>query len=212
MAIVNPAQLDIYDDIDPELRNAVEAVILNTSPDADEILLDLASRIKNETALCDTKVASTPQWRNDSCEKRLQYALIHGDDSFLASDLDEAVNSYPSALEIIEGPLMDGMRETGHLFGQGKMFLPQVVKTARTMKKAVEILTPLLNSGSAREKSGVIILATVKGDVHDIGKNIVGVILRCNNYDVIDLGVMVEPDKIIAAAKHSAPHLVKMRR
>ena len=201
MAIVNPAQLDIYDDIEPELRNAVEAVILNTDPDADEKLLAIASRIKNEASESQNEITSTPQWRNDSCEKRLQYALIHGDNSYLNDDLAEAIKIYPSALQIIEGPLMDGMRETGRLFGDGKMFLPQVVKTARTMKQAVEILTPLLNGGENREKSGVIVLATVKGDVHDIGKNIVGVILRCNNYEVIDLGVMVEADKIIDAAK-----------
>ena len=204
MAIVNPAQLDIYDDIEPELRNAVEAVILNTSPDADSKLLELAADLKNNSTQ-ETSQSAIPQWRTENCEKRLQYALIHGDDSFLQTDLQEALNIYPGALEIIEGPLMGGMRETGRLFGEGKMFLPQVVKTARTMKQAVEFLSPMLNSGSEREKSGTVVLATVKGDVHDIGKNIVGVILRCNNYEVIDLGVMVEADKIIeAAAKYNA--------
>ena len=200
MAIVNPAQLDIYDDIDPELRNAVEAVILNTSEEADEKLLELASKIKNETS-AEKTVSAAPLWRTFDCEKRLQYALVHGDDAFLQDDLQEALKIYSSALEIIEHPLMDGMRETGRLFGEGKMFLPQVVKTARTMKRAVELLTPYLDADSAKSKAGTIVLATVKGDVHDIGKNIVGVILRCNNYEVIDLGVMVEPEKIIAAAR-----------
>ena len=200
MAIVNPAQLDIYDDIDSELREAVEAVILNTAPDADEKLLELASRIKNDS-VTEKIVGTVPQWRKFDCEKRLQYALIHGDDAFLSEDLQEALKIYSSALEIIEGPLMDGMRETGILFGDGKMFLPQVVKTARTMKQAVELLTPYLNSDDAKSKAGTVVLATVKGDVHDIGKNIVGVILRCNNFEVIDLGVMVEAEKIIAAAK-----------
>ena len=204
MAIVNPAQLDIYDDIDPELRNAVEAVILNTSDDADEKLLELASKIKNDSSAEKTSSAA-PLWRIFDCEKRLQYALVHGDDAFLQEDLLDALKIYSSALEIIEKPLMDGMRETGKLFGEGKMFLPQVVKTARTMKRAVELLMPYLDDDSARSKSGTIVLATVKGDVHDIGKNIVGVILRCNNYEVIDLGVMVEPEKIITAAReHNA--------
>lgn len=199
MAIVNPAQLDIYDDIDPDLRNAVEAVILNTADDADEKLLELASKIKNDSS-AEKSAAVTPQWRTFDCEKRLQYALIHGDDAFLNDDLQEALQS-SSALDIIENTLMEGMRETGRLFGDGKMFLPQVVKTARTMKQAVELLTPYLDADSAKSKTGTVVLATVKGDVHDIGKNIVGVILRCNNYEVIDLGVMVEAEKIITAAK-----------
>ena len=203
MAIVNPAQLDIYDDIDIELRNAVEAVILNTSGDADEKLLELASKIKNDSA-SEKAVDNTPEWRTMACNERLKYALIHGDDAFLNEDLQEALRE-KSALEIIEGTLMDGMRETGRLFGDGKMFLPQVVKTARTMKNAVELLTPYLDGQNAQVKAGTVVLATVKGDVHDIGKNIVGVILRCNNYEVIDLGVMVEAEKIIAAAKeHNA--------
>ncbi len=200
MAIVNPAQLDIYDDIEIELRNAVEAVILNTAPDADEKLLEIAARIKNDST--DEKNQNIlPQWRTWDCEKRLQYALVHGDDAFLADDLKEALGNYRNALEIIEGPLMDGMRETGRLFGEGKMFLPQVVKTARTMKQAVSVLMPYLQDADNAAKAGTVVLATVKGDVHDIGKNIVGVILRCNNYEVIDLGVMVEPEKIIAAAR-----------
>ncbi len=199
MAIVNPAQLDIYDDIDLELRNAVEAVILNTSEDADEKLLELASKIKNDSA-AEKTVDNTPKWRSMACNERLKYSLIHGDDAFLNEDLQEALQNQ-TALEIIEGTLMDGMRETGRLFGDGKMFLPQVVKTARTMKNAVELLTPYLDGTNARVKAGTVVLATVKGDVHDIGKNIVGVILRCNNYEVIDLGVMVEAEKIIAAAE-----------
>ena len=200
MAIVNPAQLDIYDSIDRELRDAVEAVILNTSSDADEKLLEIAARVKNDFS-GEKEVAVTPQWRTFDCAERLKYALIHGDDAYLADDLAEALKIYPGALEIIENPLMDGMRETGRLFGEGKMFLPQVVKTARTMKQAVSILMPHLDGDAETSKAGTVVLATVKGDVHDIGKNIVGVILRCNNYEVIDLGVMVEAEKIIAAAR-----------
>lgn len=200
MAIVNPAQLDIYDDIDIELRNSAEAVILNTSRDAGEKLLELASEIKNAQSNENTTTTQIPLWRKESLQKRLEYTLIHGDTAFLNEDLNEALNSYGKALKIIEGPLMDGMKEAGRLFGEGKMFLPQVVKTARTMKNAVEFLTPYLQNNGTASSAGKIILATVKGDVHDIGKNIVSVILRCNNYEVIDLGVMVPPEKIIETA------------
>ncbi|MBE6405823.1 MAG: methionine synthase [Lentisphaerae bacterium] len=200
MAIVNPAQLDIYDDIDPELRAAAEAVILNTSPDAGEKLLTLATRLKDsQTAVQES--GRTPEWRTASLERRLEHALVRGDDSYLNTDLEEALGKYPKAVDIIEGPLMDGMREAGRLFGEGKMFLPQVVKTARTMKMAVEFLTPYLSGENAGASAGKIILATVKGDVHDIGKNIVSVILRCNNYDVTDLGVMVPSETILEAAE-----------
>ena len=200
MAIVNPAQLDIYDDIEPELRAAAEAVILNTSPDAGEKLLTLATRLKDAQSGTVQETEKTPLWRKESLEKRLEYALVRGDESFLAEDLAEAREKYTKAVDIIEGPLMDGMREAGRLFGEGKMFLPQVVKTARTMKIAVEHLTPFLSGKNAGSSAGKIILATVKGDVHDIGKNIVSVILRCNNYDVTDLGVMVPAETILEAA------------
>ena len=200
MAIVNPAQLDIYDDIEPELRAAAEAVILNTSPDAGEKLLALATRLKNEQSSPEQNSEKTPLWRTESLEKRLEHALVRGDESFLEQDLEEARGIYPRTVDIIEGPLMDGMREAGRLFGEGKMFLPQVVKTARTMKMAVDFLTPFLSGESAGSSAGKIILATVKGDVHDIGKNIVSVILRCNNYEVKDLGVMVPSETILEAA------------
>ena len=209
MAIVNPAQLDIYDDIEPELRAAAEAVILNTSPDAGEKLLALATRLKESQSGTAAVEEKTPQWRTESLEKRLEYALVRGDESFLAEDLTEAREKYVKAVDIIEGPLMDGMREAGRLFGEGKMFLPQVVKTARTMKSAVEYLTPFLAGENAGSSAGKIILATVKGDVHDIGKNIVSVILRCNNYEVVDLGVMVPAETILdAAVKEKADAVV----
>ncbi|MBR7128474.1 MAG: methionine synthase [Lentisphaeria bacterium] len=200
MAIVNPAQLDIYDDIDPQLRELAEAVILNTSSDAGEKLLALASEIKASQSADDKIVTEKPLWRSENLQKRLEHALIHGDTTFLQADLCEALSQYNKALEIIEHPLMDGMREAGRLFGEGKMFLPQVVKTARTMKNAVDFLTPYLDNNDNAVSAGKIVLATVKGDVHDIGKNIVSVILRCNNYEVIDLGVMVPPEKIIETA------------
>ena len=200
MAIVNPAQLDIYDEIEPELRTAAEAVILNTSADAGENLLKLATRIKNEQNTTVSGTENSPAWRSSSLEKKLKYALVRGDDSFLEEDLSEALKKFNKAVDIIEGPLMDGMREAGKLFGEGKMFLPQVVKTARTMKQAVEFLTPYLSGEKAGSSAGKIVLATVKGDVHDIGKNIVSVILRCNNYDVTDLGVMVPAETIVNTA------------
>lgn len=209
MAIVNPAQLDIYDDIEPELRSAAEAVILNTSPDAGEKLLALATRLKQNQTDPAADTGKTPRWRTESLTKRLEYALVRGDESFLSQDLEEARSVYPKAVDIIEGPLMDGMREAGRLFGEGKMFLPQVVKTARTMKMAVDFLTPFLSGENAGASAGKIILATVKGDVHDIGKNIVSVILRCNNYEVKDLGVMVPSETILdAAAKENADAVV----
>ena len=208
MAIVNPAQLDIYDDIEPELRAAAEAVILNTSSDAGEKLLALATRLKDSQTTVQES-GKTPEWRTASLEKRLEHALVRGDDSYLNRDLEEALGKYTKAVDIIEGPLMDGMREAGRLFGEGKMFLPQVVKTARTMKMAVEFLTPHLSGENAGASAGKIILATVKGDVHDIGKNIVSVILRCNNYDVTDLGVMVPSETILdAAEKENADAIV----
>ena len=200
MAIVNPAQLDIYDDIEPELKAKAEAVILNTSNDAGEKLLEFASELKNSQTTETQEINKKPLWREENLEKRLQHALIHGDTQFLQEDLEESLTQYDKALKVIEGPLMDGMREAGRLFGEGKMFLPQVVKTARTMKLAVEFLTPYLNNNQNAASAGKIVLATVKGDVHDIGKNIVSVILRCNNYEVIDLGVMVPPEKIIETA------------
>ena len=208
MAIVNAAQLDIYDDIEPELRAAAEAVILNTSPDAAEKLLAIAAGIKNEAGA--NTAEKVPQWRTEPLEKRLSIALVRGDDAYLQEDLDEAMAKYQSAVTLIEGPLMDGMFTAGQLFGEGKMFLPQVVKTARTMKRAVEILTPYLEEANAGVNAGTIVLATVKGDVHDIGKNIVSVILRCNGFRVVDLGVMVPCETILEAIKRENPDAVAL--
>ena len=200
MGIVNPAMLQIYDDIPKELLEYTEDVVLNRRPDATERLVDYAEKIKdqnnNETV---TKVAA---WREGTLEERLSYCLVKGIGDFLPIDINEALEKYDTALEIIEKPLMAGMNVVGELFGAGKMFLPQVVKTARIMKAAVAILLPYIEAEKKEGKSsaGKILMATVKGDVHDIGKNIVGVILGCNNYEVIDLGVMVPTEKILETA------------
>lgn len=204
MAIVNPAMLQVYDDIDPKLLKTVEDVVLNKSPEATEHLIELAEKIKgNKTS--DGKTVKNEEWRKRSLEERLAYALIKGNTEYLAPDLEEALCHYASPVEIIEGPLMQGMDKVGQLFGEGKMFLPQVVKSAKAMKSAVAILQPEIerhnradNKQTVRPK---IIIATAKGDVHDIGKNIVSIVLSCNNFEVIDLGVMVDNPKIIAAAK-----------
>lgn len=202
MGIVNPGQLDVYDDIPEELRNAVEDVILNRRPDATERLLELAEKYKNENK----EESSTEEWRNAPLEERLKYALVKGIDKYIEEDILEAVQNkekYPEALKIIEGPLMDGMNYVGDLFGAGKMFLPQVVKSARVMKKAVNLLIPFIEKekkDTNQQKKAKVLLATVKGDVHDIGKNIVGVVLACNNFEIIDLGVMVPKEKILNTA------------
>lgn len=203
MGIVNPGMLQIYDEIEPQLLQLVEDVVLNRKPDATERLIEMAESYKNKSngTIAETK----DEWRLLPLEKRLHHSLIKGIDSFIEEDLAEARTKYPYALDIIEQPLMDGMNIVGDLFGAGKMFLPQVVKTARVMKKAVAWLQPFIEeekraSGSEPTKAGRILMATVKGDVHDIGKNIVGVILACNNYEVIDLGVMVPMDKILHEA------------
>ncbi len=202
MGIVNPAMLQIYDDIPKELLVYVEDVIFNKRPDATDRLVEYAENIKN-TNQEDTK-AKQEVWREGTLEERLTHCLVKGISDYLDVDLQEALDKYPTALEIIEKPLMDGMNVVGDLFGSGKMFLPQVVKTARVMKKAVAILQPVIEkekatSGGAKT-NGKILMATVKGDVHDIGKNIVGVILGCNNYEIIDLGVMVPTEEILKKA------------
>ena len=199
MGIVNPGQLQVYDEIPKDLLDAVEDVLLDRRDDSTERLLNLAAGIKGPGMQKEEKDIA---WRKDPVEKRLAHALVKGITDFIEEDLAEAVKKYPKALHIIEGPLMDGMNIVGDLFGAGKMFLPQVVKSARVMKKAVASLTPLLEAEKteANSKAGKIILATVKGDVHDIGKNIVGVVLACNNYDIVDLGVMVPAEKILEAA------------
>ncbi len=208
MGIVNPAQLEQYEELDPVLRAAAEAVILNTSPDAGTKLLEIASGFAGQ----EKKDASgVPEWRSKSLEERIAYALIHGDDAFLADDMAEALNVYPDPVRIIEGPLMDGMNEVGVRFGAGKMFLPQVVKTARVMKNAVSHLMPAIQSKrSDAARKPVVVLATVKGDVHDIGKNIVGVVLQCNNFEVIDLGVMVPPETIVQTALEKQADIIAL--
>jgi 5-methyltetrahydrofolate--homocysteine methyltransferase len=203
MGIVNPGMLQIYDEIPADLLELVEDVVLNRRPDSTERLIEKAEEIKDQKASgAEVKKNS---WREKPLEERLHHSLIKGIADYLEEDLEEARAKYEFALDIIEQPLMDGMNIVGELFGSGKMFLPQVVKTARVMKKAVAWLEPFIEeekraSGNANTKKGKILMATVKGDVHDIGKNIVGVILACNNYDVVDLGVMVPAEKILSEA------------
>jgi 5-methyltetrahydrofolate--homocysteine methyltransferase len=203
MGIVNAGQLAIYEEIPKDLLELVEDVLLNRRPDATERLTSFAESIKGQGSARAEKEEEA--WRNGNIEERLSHALVRGIIDHLEPDLEEARTKYPSALSIIEGPLMDGMNVVGNLFGAGKMFLPQVVKSARVMKKAVAWLLPFMEAEKAKAGDvsvrGKILLATVKGDVHDIGKNIVGVVLGCNNYEVIDLGVMVPADKILDTAK-----------
>jgi 5-methyltetrahydrofolate--homocysteine methyltransferase len=202
MGIVNAGQLDIYDDIEPELRTRVEDVILNRRADATDRLIEIAERFKGQKGKTQEKDLS---WREAPVKKRLEYALIHGISEFINQDTEEARLAETRPLHVIEGPLMDGMNVVGDLFGSGKMFLPQVVKSARVMKQAVAWLEPFMEEeklrlGTTAKSNGKVLMATVKGDVHDIGKNIVGVVLACNGYDIIDLGVMVPADKILDTA------------
>jgi 5-methyltetrahydrofolate--homocysteine methyltransferase len=201
MGIVNPSQLEVYDNIPAELLIAVEDVIFNRQPEATQNLVTLGEKYQKHTG---DVVKEGQEWRGWPVAKRLAHALVKGLDEFIETDTQEALTLYPKPLDVIEGPLMDGMSIVGNLFGEGKMFLPQVVKSARVMKKSVAIIEPLIlksqkASGEVRQRSKVL-MATVKGDVHDIGKNIVGVVLQCNNYEIIDLGVMVSCDRIISAA------------
>ncbi len=204
MGIVNAGQLAVYDNIDPELREACEDVVLNRRDDATERLLEVAERFRG-TGAKDTKVQDL-SWRELPVEKRLEHALVNGITDYIEADTEEARQKAARPLHVIEGPLMAGMNVVGDLFGSGKMFLPQVVKSARVMKQAVAVLLPYmeeekrLNGGSERSAAGKVLMATVKGDVHDIGKNIVGVVLACNNYEIIDLGVMVPTTKILETA------------
>ena len=202
MGIVNAGMLQVYDDIPEDLRKCVEDVLFNRDKEATERMIAMAEKIKAE-ASGETTTEHVDEWRNKNLEERLQYSLAKGISDYLETDLKEALTKYARAVEIIEKPLMDGMNYVGELFGAGKMFLPQVVKTARTMKNAVAFLQPYIeqqNGDGENQKAGKIVIATVKGDVHDIGKNIVAVILACNNFDIIDLGVMVPSEKIIATA------------
>ena len=200
MGIVNAGELPIYDDIDPELREAVEDVIQNRRPDATERLVDLAPKYKGDKGAGRVVDLS---WRERPVAKRLEHALVNGVSEFIVADTEEARLTFTRPLHVIEGPLMDGMNVVGDLFGAGKMFLPQVVKSARVMKQAVAHLMPFMEAeagGGPRTYAGKVLLATVKGDVHDIGKSIVGVVLQCNNYEVVDLGVMVPADRILDTA------------
>lgn len=209
MAIVNPSMIQIYDEIDKDLLAAVEGVVLNKTADAAEKLLEFAEKYK---AADGNQVETILAWREGSCQERLIHALVKGITEFIEADTEEARGLYDRAEEVIEGPLMEGMKVVGNLFGEGKMFLPQVVKSARVMKKAVGVLLPYIeaekNSGSS--SAGKVVMATVKGDVHDIGKNIVSVILACNNFAVIDLGVMVSCEAILQTAKKEKADIIAL--
>ena len=214
MGIVNAGMLEVYEEIEPELKTLVEDVLLNRRPDATERLVDFGEKLKEVGTVQSEKKAE--EWRNGTVEERLSHALVKGIDAYIEIDAEEARVKLGRPLLVIEGPLMAGMSVVGDLFGAGKMFLPQVVKSARVMKKAVAHLTPfmeaekqaMVDAGQIVKAQGKIVLATVKGDVHDIGKNIVGVVLACNNYDVIDLGVMVSCEKILERAKAEKADLI----
>ena len=209
MGIVNPSTAIIYHDIPIDLRNLLEDVILYRYPEAADKLIEYAQSNNEQLT---QKEGKKDEWRNLSLDERLKYALIKGNDEYLETDIQEALTFYARPIDIIDQPLMEGMNIVGGLFGEGKMFLPQVVKTARTMKKAVAILQPAIEQDKSdkSEKAGKILFATVKGDVHDIGKNITSVILSCNNYEIIDIGVMVPPEEIIAKAKEYQVDMVAL--
>ena len=207
MAIVNAGQLDVYDTIDPELRTACEDVVLNRDSEAGDRLVALAERYRGTDAVAEKQAA---EWRGLPVTKRLEYALVKGIDAHVVDDTEECRQAFARPIEVIEGPLMDGMNVVGDLFGSGKMFLPQVVKSARVMKKAVAHLLPFIEAAKepGAKGKGRIIMATVKGDVHDIGKNIVGVVLQCNGFEVVDLGVMVPWSKILEAANENDADMI----
>jgi 5-methyltetrahydrofolate--homocysteine methyltransferase len=208
LGIVNAGQLGVYEQLDPELRTACEDVVLNRRADATERLLQLAVRYKGGAG---ARRVEDLEWRKLPVAKRLEHALVKGIDDYIIADTEEARHGYARPLQVIEGPLMDGMNVVGDLFGAGKMFLPQVVKSARVMKRAVAHLVPFIEQGmdgAAARSQGRIVLATVKGDVHDIGKKIVGVVLQCNNFEVIDLGVMVSCEKILETARREQADLI----
>jgi 5-methyltetrahydrofolate--homocysteine methyltransferase len=209
MGIVNAGQLDVYDQIDPELRDACEDVILDRRDDATERLIALAEKYKGTDEAEEKKLA---EWRSLPVAERLSYALVKGIDAHIIDDTEEARQQFARPIEVIEGPLMDGMNVVGDLFGSGKMFLPQVVKSARVMKKAVAHLLPFIEAekemNGVTQGKGKVVMATVKGDVHDIGKNIVGVVLQCNGFEVIDLGVMVPWQDILKAANDNQANMI----
>jgi 5-methyltetrahydrofolate--homocysteine methyltransferase len=219
MGIVNAGQLIVYDEIEPELRALCEDVVLNRRPDSTERLVTFAETVKAKGKA----EVKDEAWRSASVEERLKHALVNGITEYIDADTEEARQKYPKPLDVIEGPLMAGMDVVGDLFGSGKMFLPQVVKSARVMKKSVAVLTPYIEAekeerlkahaaaGTKSEEvagAAKVLMATVKGDVHDIGKNIVGVVLGCNGYDVIDMGVMVPADKILETAQKEAVDVI----
>jgi len=207
MAIVNAGQLDIYDQIDPELRQACEDVIWDNRADATDRLIELAEKYRGTDAVAEK---AAEEWRGWDVAKRLEHALVKGMDQYVVEDTEEARLTVDRPIEVIEGPLMDGMNVVGDLFGSGKMFLPQVVKSARVMKKAVAHLLPFIEAAKepGAKGKGKVIMATVKGDVHDIGKNIVGVVLACNGYEIIDLGVMVPWTKILESASENDADMI----
>ena len=211
MAIVNAGQLDVYDEIEPELRDACDEVIFDRHDDATENLITLAERFRGTDAVAEKQAA---EWRGWPVRERLAHALVKGIDADIVADTEEARLDYARPIEVIEGPLMQGMNLVGDLFGSGKMFLPQVVKSARVMKKAVAHLLPFIEAEKAPgvdTSKGRVVMATVKGDVHDIGKNIVGVVLQCNGFDVIDLGVMVPWTKILDTAREQDAAMIGLR-
>ena len=217
MGIVNAGMLEVYEEIEPELKVLVEDVLLNRRQDATERLVEFGERLKASASASDAaSEKKIEEWRNGTVEERLSHALVKGIDTYIDVDTEEARVKFGRPLQVIEGPLMDGMGVVGDLFGAGKMFLPQVVKSARVMKKSVAYLTPFMEAekeamaaaGQEVKTQGKIVLATVKGDVHDIGKNIVGVVLACNNYEVIDLGVMVPAEKILERVKEEQADIV----
>jgi 5-methyltetrahydrofolate--homocysteine methyltransferase len=209
MGIVNAGQITVYDDIPEELRDCVEDVLFNRRDDATERLLDIADKYRGSG---EATKKEDPAWREQAVEKRLEHALVHGITDHVVNDTEECRQRADKPLDVIEGPLMDGMNVVGDLFGAGKMFLPQVVKSARVMKTAVAHLLPYMEEEKKRQgdtsAKGKVLMATVKGDVHDIGKNIVGVVLQCNNYDVVDMGVMVPTEDIIARAKEEKADII----
>ncbi len=209
MGIVNPAMLQVYDEIPPDLLELIEDVILDRRPDATERLIQYAENVRTVTP---EQQKTQDEWRKGSVEERISHALVKGIPDYIEGDALEAHDKYKLALKVIEGPLMDGMNIVGDLFGEGKMFLPQVVKSARVMKRAVGVLLPWVEKeksvAGTSSSAGKILLATVKGDVHDIGKNIVGVVLGCNNYEIIDLGVMVPTEKILRVAREEKVDII----
>jgi 5-methyltetrahydrofolate--homocysteine methyltransferase len=210
MGIVNAGQLEVYQEIEPELLQRVEDVLFNRRPDATERLVELAETVKGTKGISQEKDLA---WREAPVAERLAHALVKGITDYIIEDTEEARQQAERPLHVIEGPLMDGMNIVGDLFGAGKMFLPQVVKSARVMKQAVAYLIPFLEeekrlTGREDENNGRILMATVKGDVHDIGKNIVGVVLQCNGYEVIDLGVMVPAEKILQTARQQQVDII----